>query len=122
MKIRDADGFSLIESMVALAVLSLAVMALLNLVGENSRAANSAELKFFATIVAENVLVETVARKDAASYGRQEGNASSGGRSWAWTRTIEPGPVSGLYRVSVSVRHEGSRQVLADISAIGGLP
>ena len=49
-----AGGFSLIEMLVALAVFSLAVIALLHLAGQNTRAASVIEERVLAGVVADN--------------------------------------------------------------------
>ena len=55
-------GFTLIEMIVALAVLSLGLVALLNVTGENVRAAGTIRETMVGQIVAENHLVEAMLR------------------------------------------------------------
>jgi general secretion pathway protein I len=57
---RAGEGFTLIELLVALAVFSLAALALLNLSGENTRSAARVEARTLGGIVAENRAVEAV--------------------------------------------------------------
>src|SRR3546814_10740875 len=53
-------GFSLIEMLVAVAVLSLVALAMLNLAGENTRTALVVEENVLAGIVADNRAVEAM--------------------------------------------------------------
>ena len=60
------QGFSLVELLVALAVFSLAAMALLNLSGENTRSAARVEDRTLGGVVAENLAVEAAVTPDLA--------------------------------------------------------
>ncbi len=51
------DGFTLIELLVALAVFSLAALALVNLASENVRSAQGLQTRVLAGIVADNQAV-----------------------------------------------------------------
>ena len=53
MTVRAEQGFTLLEMLVAMAVLSLGALALLNLAGQNIRAAGVLEERLFAGVVAE---------------------------------------------------------------------
>ena len=60
MPARAEQGFTLLEMLVAMAVLSLGALALLNLAGENTRTAGALEQRFFASVVAENRALEAL--------------------------------------------------------------
>ncbi|HJR56808.1 MAG TPA: type II secretion system minor pseudopilin GspI [Rhizomicrobium sp.] len=103
-------GFTILEMLVALAVLSLGAMALLNLSGENTRTAALLHSRLFAGIVADNRAVEAVTSIAPPSIGTETGTELSGGRSWRWTRIVAPSSHSGVLRISVTVMSpEGGR-------------
>jgi general secretion pathway protein I len=60
LKPQGQAGFSLIEMMVALAVFSLAALALIRLEGAIIRSAGTLDRTMIAQIVARNVAVETL--------------------------------------------------------------
>jgi general secretion pathway protein I len=98
----NKQGFTLIELLVALAVFSLAALALLNLSGENSRSAARVETRTLGGIVAENLAVETVIAP-SISEGTTSGQTPLAGRPWTWTRTTTPTQDPDLLRIQITV-------------------
>jgi len=80
-------GFTLVETLVALAVFSLAALALLNLSGENSRSAARVETRTLGGIVAENLAVEAMIAAEPPR-GASSGQVDLAGRNWRWIRTV----------------------------------
>jgi general secretion pathway protein I len=97
----DRSGFTLIELLVALAVFSLAAIALLNLSGENTRSAARVETRTLGGVVAENLAVEAMIAPRIAE-GRTAGAVPLAGRQWRWTRTVA-GVDAGLLRIDIRV-------------------
>ncbi len=97
------QGFTLIEMLVALAVFSLAALALLNLSGENTRSAARVETRTLGGVVAENLAVEA-ATLPVIGEGTTDGLVELAGRRWRWTRIVSPTGVAGLLRIEVRVR------------------
>jgi general secretion pathway protein I len=97
-------GFTLIEMLVALAIFSLAALALLRL--EGATAANTVRLEdqAMAQIVARNIAVETMTDPIAPSLGQASGHVENGGRRWAWTRLVALSPEPRIQMVTISVR------------------
>jgi len=94
-------GFTLIELLVAMAVFSLAAMALLNLSGENTRSAARVETRTLGGLVAENLAVEAMIAPDLAE-GQTSGVVPLAGRQWLWTRSVQ-GVEAGLVRIDIAV-------------------
>lgn len=99
------DGFTLIELLVALAVFSLAALALLNLAGENTRSAARVETRTLGGVVAENLAVEAMIAPQMAE-GELSGQTELAGRSWRWTRTVLSTDDPDLLRVDIRVLTE----------------
>ena len=95
------DGFTLIELLVALAVFSLAAMALLNLSGENARSAARVETRTLGGLVAENLAVEAMIAPGIAE-GETSGVVPLAGRQWRWTRLVT-GVEAGMLRIDIAV-------------------
>lgn len=103
---RSEHGFTLIEMLVALAIFSLAALALLRLGG--ATATNSASLtdQAFAQIVARNLAVETLTDPQPPAFGATQGDAVNGGRRWRWTRTVNRSPEARIQQIEIAVAPE----------------
>ncbi|WP_119681665.1 type II secretion system minor pseudopilin GspI [Indioceanicola profundi] len=117
---RGEVGFTLTEVLVALVVFSIGAVALLNVHGENIRAAAHVEERLLAGIVAENMLVETMTGPSRPP-GTASGAVELAGRDWDWTRIIAVTPDPDMLRVDISVRAAGREQVLAVLTGFRGL-
>ena len=97
------QGFTLIEMLVALAIFSLAALALLRLGG--ATAANSARLhdQALAQIVARNIAVETLSDPEPPVFGTLSGEAVNGGRRWLWTRVTARSPEARIQQIEIRV-------------------
>ena len=115
-----ADGFTLMEMLVAMAVLSLAVLALFNLTGENTKSARLLEARFYAGIVADNHAVETLTASTAPPLGRTSGNEELAGRNWQWTRIVSATEDASILRVDIAVAEGDGAQVLSAVSMFRG--
>lgn len=100
---RNEQGFTLIEMLVALAIFSLAALALLRLGG--ATAANSARLQdqALAQTVARNLAVEVLSDPEPPPFGRLSGSAVNGGRRWLWTRTTGRSPEARIQQIEIRV-------------------
>ena len=120
---RNAEaGFSLVEMLVALAVFSLAVLALLNLSGQNARTALAVEEQVLAGVVADNLAAEAMLAEDVALAAEQEGRETAGDRDWRWRRRLVPTEVAGLVRVEVEVRGADESRLVATRSVFRDAP
>lgn len=96
-------GFTLIEMLVALAVFSLAALALLNLTGESTRSAARAQTRILAGIVADNLSVEAALDHQRPAQVQTSGQVTLGGRDWRWTREVVATEDADLLRLDVRV-------------------
>ena len=96
-------GFTLIEMLVALAIFSLAALALLRLGG--ATAANSARLteQALAQTVARNLAVETMTDPAPPAFGTQSGMVENAGRQWRWVRVTERSPEARVQLITIRV-------------------
>ncbi len=101
------DGFTLIELLVALAVFSLAALALLKLSGENARAAADVETRTVAAIVADNLAVTALTSVDPPPEGETTGTTPMAGRDWRWRRIVTATPDPAMIRIEVKVSEDG---------------
>ena len=97
------NGFTLIEIMVALAVFSLAALALIRLEGQTIRSTAALSATLLAQTVARNVAVEAVTDVQPPVRGRTTGVEQNGGRAWTWTRDVRAIGDGDIVRIDVSV-------------------
>lgn len=103
-------GFTLLEMLVALAVFSIAALALLNL--ETVTIVNTTQIadRTIGQIVARNVAVEALTDPQPPSIGAETGAEVSGGRTWQWTRVTGQSPESRILQIEIAVADEGGAQ------------
>ena len=108
---RSAEhGFTLIEMLVALAIFSLAALALLRL--ETATVAMTARLQdqALAQMVARNVAVETMTDPVPPAYGDSRGMVVNAGRRWSWIRRTARTPEPRIQQILIHVAREGGQE------------
>jgi general secretion pathway protein I len=102
-----ARGFTLMEVIIALAIVALAVGALLGTV--TSSASNIIYLKdkTLAEWVALNRLTEIRIAQQMPDKGRRTGNTDMAGMHWQWEEEVIELPVKGMFRVEIRARPTG---------------
>jgi general secretion pathway protein I len=96
-------GFTLVEVLVALAIVSIALLAALRAAGQGTNTVGELRLRVFASWVAENRLAEHRARGDWLALGIGRGTQSQGGVEFAWREEVIGTPNSAFRRVDVFV-------------------
>ena len=97
------NGFTLIELMVALAVFSLAALALLRLEGVSLSSTARLQDRLIGQIVARNVAVEALSDPEPPAMGLANGEEQNAGRLWRWTRRASAAPGPKLQRIDIAV-------------------
>ena len=100
---RSEQGFTLIEMLVALAVFSLAALALLRLGGASATNAARLQDQALAQIVARNLAAEVLTDPAPPPFGTLSGEAINGGRRWLWTRTTGRSPEPRIQQIEIRV-------------------
>lgn len=125
---RQQAGFTLLEAMIALAIVAMALPALISLVMTQLDGSAAIRDKTYAYWVAENqlarvrLLQQQKAKKALTNYQLPEkdsGLVDSMGLRWQWqlnTVALDTLPVPGFKRVEIAVRLLGS----ADGASLGG--
>lgn len=108
---RSDAGFSLIEVVVALSILTGGMVLVHQIQGRAARIESSAQDRAAALIIAESVLAETAA---TVVLSQRRDSGTRGGSDWERSVTAHGEPVQGrrLWRVEVIVRpNSGGRPV-----------
>lgn len=98
-----ARGFTLVEVLVAVAVLAVTLSAFI--VGGSRYADNGRYLqdRTLALWVARNRMVEYHIAQEWPDTGNEEGTESMGGREWEWQARISESPDSAVRRIDIEV-------------------
>lgn len=107
------DGFTIIEMLVALAIFSLAALALLRLQGATLSSTARLQSSVVAGMVARNLVVEAVTDSTPPAFGRTSGQEANAGRTWRWTRVVGRTGEARLQQITVRVADETGRQAAA---------
>jgi general secretion pathway protein I len=97
------SGFTLIEVLVALAIISIALLASLRVAGGGTNSVNELRTRLLAGWVAENILAEQRARNIWLPVGMQQGTERQGGIAYSWREEVISTPNSIFRRVNISV-------------------
>ncbi len=102
--IRGSHGFTLIEVMVALAVIAIAMAALIMATGHAADDALYLQRRTLATWIAADRLAELRLRRLSPGPGsRDSGERELAGVRWQWRQAAQPSPDPAFVQVIVSV-------------------
>jgi general secretion pathway protein I len=118
--IRRGRGFTLVEVLVALAVVALALVALVRATSVQVASADALRERTFAGWIAANVVEETRLAQAFAPTGRSDGHVRFAGREWRWTREVKATPDAEVRRIDVQVFVEDGREPSASLSGFAG--
>jgi len=97
----SARGFTLLEVLIALAIVAMSVGALLGTVTSSASNVIYLKDKTLAEWVALNRLAELRIDKNMPDPGKRKGNSVLGGMRWEWEEDVQELPVKGMWRVDV---------------------
>lgn len=106
MAAHRSGGFTLLEVLVALAVVAIALSAVLSSAGRTVNAAASLRDRTVAQWVAENRLAEVRLESGWPDTGRTRGQVKMAGRDWFWTMHVEETQDEDLRRLELEVARE----------------
>lgn len=115
-------GFTLIEVLVALAILAIGLVAAIRAGVGSSDTAGALRSRQLAGWVAENRLASLRATRQVPPPGEERGETELGGERFAWQMTVGAMPQEMFRRVEIRVHAAGSSQPLAQLNSfVGGL-
>jgi len=114
-------GFTLIEIMVALAIIAIALGAIIESTTASNRNLQYLRDRSIASWVAANELARVRARREWNSRSNRQGSVEMAGREWRWKMQIRKTDDPDMRRIEVQVFGEGEdRQPLARITGFTG--
>lgn len=101
---QEQRGFTLIEVVVALIVVSLGMLAVIETVGGTARNSGYLRDKTVAHWVAMNKLTEVRLQANAPAIDKSSDEVEMAGRDWRWTMEVQQTPIESIRRIDISVR------------------
>jgi general secretion pathway protein I len=114
--LRPAPGFTLVEILIALAILAIAITAAAHSMGAAIDTTAALRERVLARWVAEDRLAELELRSEWPALDTKEGDAEMGGRKFHWVQETGVTPVTRMRRVEVSVLLPGAKVPLAHLT------
>lgn len=103
MPLAKARGFTLLEILVALAVLAVTLMAASRAIGLSLQSAQQIKLSLLADWVAQNRLSTHRLNRDWPGVGTLSGNETQGGQEFTWKEEVSATPHAMFRRVDIHV-------------------
>lgn len=119
---QPAHGFTLIEVMVALAVLAVALSALIQAGAQRADNVGYLRDRTFASWIASDRLAEIRLEQDWPSPGTSDGKEEMAGRTWHWRAEVEETEEGRVRRVTLAVRADPDAEPLARVTGFVGHP
>ncbi|HEX2492320.1 MAG TPA: type II secretion system minor pseudopilin GspI [Steroidobacter sp.] len=117
-----ADGFTLIEVLAALVIVSLGMLGVISAVGQTASNTSYLREKTIAHWVAMNRLTQVRLQPSPPRIDKTSDEVEMAGRKWRWTMTVQQTPVESIRRIDVSVRPEEAdeKSSLASVAGFYG--
>lgn len=118
---RDS-GFTLIEVMVALVIVSLALAGVAASMGQMIDTANTMRDRTFASWIAQNTIAEMRLAGAMPEVGESSGDVDYANTTWTWTANVSETGVENLMKVEVTVSYAGFDDPVRQVTGFIGEP
>ena len=119
---RPGTGFTLIEVMVALVIVSLALAGVAASMGQMIDTANTMRDRTFASWIAQNQIAEMRLAGVIPEVGESSDEVDYANTTWVWTANVSETGVENLLKVEVSVSYAGSDDRIRQVTGFIGEP
>lgn len=120
MSAHRGSGFTLLEVLIALAVLALSMAAAIKSVADYTNNQSYLRDRTLAMWVARNVLIEHQVRKEWPRVGELKGTSEMGDREWRWLAVVSQTEEQELRRMDVEVYPIESEDEEFPVSILSG--
>ncbi|MEY3201537.1 MAG: type secretion system protein GspI [Pseudomonadota bacterium] len=111
-----ARGFTLLEVLVALAIIGIALTALIKVIGQSADTSTAVEQRIRARWVAQNHIALARATQAFPDLGETLGQATLNGATFNWRQRVSETPNRNFRKLEISVSFNGD--VLSEFSAV----
>ena len=119
MKLSTTEkGFSLIEVVVSLFILSVSVITIYNLIISTASSSYNLEQRYLAKEVANNRISLIHTLEKSLRPIQRSGEMVMGGQQWRWDETINNGPREEFFEYEIFVRPENEETYIYTIKGL----
>jgi len=115
--VKRLAGFTLLEMLVAVAILAIAMSAIISGMARHVDNAGRLRQKTIALWVAHNRLTELEVQRTWPDVGKSDGEVKMGGAKWKWFVEIKATPDPHVRRADIRVRADKGKDDIASLSA-----
>ena len=115
LKNKFQNGFSLIEVVVALFILSISVITIYNLIISTSVSSYDLEQRYLAKEVANNHIALLNTIEKPLRSGNRKGEMIMGGQNWVWDEEIYDTSNEDFFEYEVSIKLQGQDKYIYSI-------
>lgn len=119
---RSERGFTLIEVMVALAIVALALTAMAGSMNTMIDNASTMRERTYASWIAQNKIAELRLSGALPEVGTNSGELEYGGSEWSWRTVISETGVESFMRIDVTVSLVENDYAIRTVTGFVGLP
>jgi len=103
------QGFTLIEVLVALAIVAVALGTIIAITSQDIMRVDSMQKKMFANWVAQNILAENRLNNTKNSVGTKDGSIVYAGTEWNWEIVTSKSGIENLFRMDITVSNANNK-------------
>lgn len=119
---KQRRGFTLIEVLIALAVISISLVAIAGEMISMLNAANTMQERTYASWIAHNKVTELRLANVIPEVSTSSGELNYANREWAWNAVVSETGVDNLFRVDVTVSYPGGDPLSRMVTGFIGEP
>ena len=117
-----SKGFTIVEVLVALAIVGFSLSAIAASMGQMIDTANAMRERTYASWIAQNKIAEMRLANVIPDVTSTSGEIDYAGTEWAWRAVVSDTGVENLFRVDVTVSYPGAEDGIRTVTGFIGEP
>jgi len=115
-------AFTLVEVMVALAIIAIALTAVAAKMGRMVDTSNSMRERTYASWIGQNKITEMRLADVLPEVSSTSGEVDFANTDWEWRAVVSESGIENLYRVDVTITYPGTDDVIRTVTGFIGEP
>ncbi|MDH3613415.1 MAG: type II secretion system minor pseudopilin GspI [Gammaproteobacteria bacterium] len=115
-------AFTLVEVMVALAIIALSLTAVATKMGRMIDTSNSMRERTYASWIAQNKITELRLANIIPEVSATSGDVDFANTTWHWRAVVSESGIENLFRVDVSISYDDSDDAIRTVTGFIGEP